>query len=160
VAAVVAGATVTLAACGGPSGPTASDYASRVNAICRQLATDLQSVGPLPRSFRDPTRQRPQDLPAAASFLDGNVGILRGASTRLHALPMPDGETDLARQWLVAFDTVITDLAGAGDAARRADTQAFTAAAFETAPQAATDRDSLGQKLGIPSCPLESAPPG
>jgi len=159
-AAAVLAAAAAVCACGGAAGPTTAQYAASANAICRQLATDLQAVGPLPRSFRDPTRQRPQDLPAAASFLDGNVAILRGASARLHQLPVPEAESDQVHAWLSAFDSVISDLAGAGDAARRTDTQAFVTAAFETAPQAATDRDSLGQKLGIPSCPLESAPPG
>jgi hypothetical protein len=151
---VIASVMAMLAACGSGNTPTTgSDYASAVNGICTQLAGDLQSAGPLPRSFRDPTaRQRPQDLAAAAVFLDHNVAILRSASARLHALPVPDDERDLARQWLSALDTFIADLAGAGDAARRADTQAFTTAAFETAPQAASDRDTLGAKIGVNGC--------
>jgi hypothetical protein len=150
---VIASVTAMLAACGGVSTPTTSDYASAVNGICSQLAGDLQSAGPLPTSVRDPAaRPRPQDLPAAAVFLDRNVAILRGASARLHALPVPEDERDLARQWLSALDTFIADLAGAGDAARRADSQAFTTAAFETAPQAASDRDTLGAKLGVNGC--------
>ena len=151
-AAVIAGVAATLAACGG-SQTTASDFANAANGICTQLTTDLQSSGPLPRSFRDPgARPRPQDLPAAAVFLDHNVTILRTASSKLHALPVPDDERDLTRQWLAALDGFISDLAGAGDAARRADPQAFTTAAFETAPQAAADRDTLGAKLGVNGC--------
>jgi hypothetical protein len=150
---VIASVTALLAACGSGSTPTTSEYASAVNGICTQLAGDLQSSGPLPRSFRDPAaRQRPQDLPAAAVFLDHNVAILRSASARLHALPVPEDERDLVRQWLSALDAFIADLAGAGDAAHRADAQAFTTAAFETAPQAASDRDTLGAKLGVNGC--------
>ncbi len=146
-------AVAMLAACGGSSGPTASVYAGQVNDICGRLAGDLQPSGPLPRSFRDPgARQRPQDLAAAATFLDRNVAILRTASAKLHALPVPDDEADLARQWLAALDGFISDLAGAGDAARRADSQGFTTAAFETAPAAAADRDALGAKLGVNGC--------
>lgn len=152
---MIAGVAVMLVACGGgqPPGTGAADYASAVNGICTQLAGDLQSSGPLPRSFRDPAvRPRPQDLTAAAAFLDRNVAILRTASSRLHALPVPDDQRDLAQQWLAALDTFISDLAGAGDAARRADAQAFTTAAFETAPQAASDRDTLGARLGVNGC--------
>jgi hypothetical protein len=151
---VIAGVAVMLVACGGGQPPgTGADYASAVNGICTQLASDLQSSGPLPRSFRDPAvRPRPQDLTAAAAFLDRNVAILRAASSRLHALTIPDDQRDLAQQWLAALDTFIADLAGAGDAARRADTQAFTTAAFETAPQAASDRDTLGARLGVNGC--------
>ncbi|HEY2703111.1 MAG TPA: hypothetical protein VGL20_05425 [Candidatus Dormibacteraeota bacterium] len=151
---VVAGGAAMLVACGGgQTRSSGADYASAVNGICAQLASDLQSSGPLPKSFRDPAvRPRPQDLPAAAVFLDRNVAILRTASTRLHQVPVPEDERDLARQWLGALDTFIADLAGAGDAARRADTQAFTTAAFETAPQAASDRDTLGARLGVNGC--------
>ena len=67
-------------------------------------------------------------------------------------MPVPDDQRDLAQQWLAALDIFISDLAGAGDAARRADTQAFTTAAFETAPQAASDRDTLGARLGVNGC--------
>jgi len=149
---VIAGVAGTLVACGSPQ-TTSGDFANAANGICAQLATDLQSSGPLPRSFRDPgARPRPQDLPAAAAFLDHNVSILRGAAAKLHALPVPDDERDLAREWLGALDGFIADLAGAGDAARRADPQAFTTAAFETAPQAAADRDTLGAKLGVNGC--------
>lgn len=153
---MIAGVAVMLAACGGGQPPgtgTGADYASAVNGICTQLASDLQSSGPLPRSFRDPAvRPRPQDLTAAAAFLDRNVAILRTASSRLHAVPIPDDQRDLAQQWLAALDTFIADLAGAGDAARRADSQAFITAAFETAPQAASDRDTLGARLGVNGC--------
>lgn len=149
---MIAGVATTLVACGSPQ-TTGGDFANSANGICTQLATDLQSSGPLPRSFRDPAgRPRPQDLPAAAAFLDRNVSILRTAAAKLHALPVPDDERDLARQWLAALDGFIADLAGAGDAARRADSQAFTTAAFETAPQAAADRDTLGAKLGVNGC--------
>jgi hypothetical protein len=152
---VIAGVAVMLAACGGggQAPGTGADYASAVNGICTRLASDLQSSGPLPRSFRDPAvRPRPQDLSAAAAFLDRNVAILRTASSRLHAVPVPDDQRDLAQRWLAALDAFIADLAGAGDAARRADTQAFTTAAFETAPQAASDRDTLGARLGVNGC--------
>jgi hypothetical protein len=150
---VLAGTAAAVVACGGSSGPTGAGYASRVTAICARLTTDLQAVGPLPRSFRDPARQSTRDLPAAASFLDRSVAILRDASARLHAVPAPEDEQALARQWLAALDAFVADLAGAGAAARRADTQGFTTAAFETAPQAAVDRDSLGQRLGLGPCP-------
>jgi hypothetical protein len=152
-AAVIVGvAATTLVACGTPQ-TTAADFAGAASGICTQLATDLQSSGPLPRSFRDPgARPRPQDLPAAAAFLDHNLTILRTAAAKLHALPLPDEERDLARQWLTALDSFISDLAGASDAARRADSQAFTTAAFETAPQAAADRDTLGARLGVNGC--------
>jgi hypothetical protein len=151
---VIAGVAVMLAACGGGQPPgTGADYASAVKGICTQLANDLQASGPLPRSFSDPAaRPRPQDLAAAAAFLDRNVAILRTASSRLHAVPVPDDQRDLAQQWLAALDIFISDLAGAGDAARRADTQAFTTGAFETAPQAASDRDTLGARLGVNGC--------
>jgi hypothetical protein len=150
---VIAGVAAVLAGCGGASGPTASDYAGQVNDICGRLAGDLQSAGPLPRSFRDPgARQRPQDLTAAATFLDRNVAILRGASVKLHALAVPEDEAGLAHQWLAALDGFISDLAGAGDAARRADGPGFTTAAFQTAPEAAADRDALGARLGVNGC--------
>lgn len=146
-------AAAVLAGCGGSSGPSATVYAGEVNDICGRLAGELQSSGPLPRSFRDPgARQRPQDLAAAATFLDRNVSILRTASAKLHALPMPDDEADTAKQWLAALDGFISDLAGADDAARRADSQGFTTSAFETAPEAAADRDALGAKLGVNGC--------
>jgi hypothetical protein len=151
-AAVIAGVAAIAVACGTP-GTTGADFANAANGICSRLATELQSAGPLPRSFRDPAaRPRPQDMAAAATFLDRNVAILRTAASKLHAIPLPDDERDVARQWLAALDGFISDLAGAGDAARRADAQAFTTAAFETAPQAAADRDSLGAKLGVDGC--------
>jgi hypothetical protein len=151
-AAVIAGVAMVMAACGGTGGGTA-DYATAVNGICTQLARDLQSSGPLPQSFRDPaSRPRAQDLASAATFLDRNVAILHSASQRLHAVPVPGAERELASRWLAALDTFIADLAGAGDAARRADTQAFTTAAFETAPQAASERDTLAARLGVAGC--------
>lgn len=149
---MIAGVALTLVACGGAQ-TTGGDFAGAANAICSQLASDLQASGPLPRSFRDPgARPRPQDLASAADFLDRNVSILRVASQKLHALPVPDDERELARQWLAALDGFIADLAGARDAAHRADSQAFTTAAFETAPQAAADRDTLGARLGVNGC--------
>ncbi|HEX3607766.1 MAG TPA: hypothetical protein VH134_17725 [Candidatus Dormibacteraeota bacterium] len=153
-AVLAAGAALALVACGGGQTPaTGAAYLDAVNGICQQLATDLQSSGPLPRSFRDPgARPRPQDLVAAATFLDHNVAILRGAATKLHAVPVPDGNRDLARQWLGAMDTFISDLAAAGDAARRSDAQTFTTATFETVPAAAADRDTLGAQLGVNGC--------
>lgn len=151
---MIAGTALAAAACGGGQPPaTGGPYVATVNGICARLATDLQSSGPLPSSFRDPAaRPRPQDLPAAAAFLERNVAILRGASQRLHAVPVPDAEHDAAMQWLAALDAFIADLAGAADAARRGDSAAFTTAAFEAAPAAASDRDSLGARLGVNGC--------
>jgi hypothetical protein len=151
--AVLIVAAVTAVSCSGSSGLTPAGYTDRVDAICSRLTADLQSAGPLPRSLRDPSQQRAQDLPAVAAFLDRNVAILHAASSQLHAVTAPEVDQALARRWLAALDAFIGDLASAGDAARQGDVPAFTAAAFESAPQDAADRDTLAGRLGLGGCP-------
>lgn len=151
--AVLIGAAAVAVSCSSSGTPTAADYTSRVDAICSRLTADLQGVGALPRALRDPSQERVQDLPAVAAFLDRNVAVLRAASQQLRTVTPPEDEQALARQWLAALDAFVADLATAAGDAHHEDVQAFIAAAFESAPQDAADRDTLAQRLGIGGCP-------
>ena len=119
---------LTLAACGGSSGPlTMSQFVSEANNICTSSSASSAAV-PQPSVSSSIISPNKNDLPAIASFLSKQVTILQSTVNRLKALGTPPSKQTTWSQGLAAIQRSVDDAAAAQSAALAGDIASYTTA--------------------------------
>ena len=130
-----------LAACGGNSGISETDYAKQADAICRRHQAQLGLLTPA---------RTPKEI---VDFVSSSLPVLRADVAALKRLPVPEREKDLVARWLARGDRAIAALVDLRRAARQGAIPAIrdiTAAAEENA----TAADALARELGLKECSI------
>jgi len=135
----VAQAAANAGAVATASTASSGTWATRANAICTEMATQVQAL-PFPTSGAD-----------VLNWVDGLDKALSGAVARLHALPAPAGQAAQVKQMLAAYDRAVTGFHTALAAAKRGQKVDSDALQKQTAAYG-KQADAIARQLGANAC--------
>ena len=148
---------LTLAACGGSSGPpTMSEFISEANAVCTSTeASEVAVPRPSASSLISPSKS---DFPAVASFLNTEIANLQSLVNRLTALGTPPSKVSDWNQGIAAIQQSIADYKTTQAAAASADAAGYTTALGRVIQDGPAIDQSFGS-FGATACMSGSASP-
>jgi hypothetical protein len=137
--ALVLGAVVLAAGCGGSGRLSKQEYAKRADAICSTYKQKLQALG------------QPRGIAALPEYVDRALPVARKGNGELRDLKPPKDEETKAKEWLDQNQAVIAAMERLREAAKRGDRAGIQVALGEasTANRAA---NQLASELDLRVC--------
>ena len=144
---------VALAACGGSSGPTKSEYAARADAICKEAQ---EHTTPLIRQLASSATSLTTGGAAGAHQVTGMVqnlhSVAAGYLTRLESLKQPSGDHAAIEQFLTPLSHVVTTIGQASTVLASGQPQQGLALLLQQAQPEAQRVASAAQSYGLTQC--------
>lgn len=137
--ALVAGAALVAAGCGGGGRLSREEYAKRADAICTKYNAKLEALA------------RPTGISALPAYVDQALPLARKGDGELRALKPPKDEEQTAKEWLDQNDSVVGSMERLRDAAKKGD-RAGIQTALNEATSANRTANGLARRLGLEVC--------
>jgi hypothetical protein len=150
-------ALVSVASCGGSSGPsTMAQFVSEANAICTSSSASSAAV-PQPSVSSSMVNPDAKDLPAIATYLSQQRSILEATVSKLKALGTPPQKQDAWNQGLQAIDASVTDARAAQSAAQAGNSTTYVQALQRIVQDGGAIDTAFGQ-IGASACTSSATP--
>jgi hypothetical protein len=142
-AALVGGAAILLAGCGGGDDRLSkAEWVRQADAICKRVNDRLEQTA------------QPESLAELVTVLDDGLADVRAALRDLRALEPPADLEEESEAWLGRVEAAADEIEKARDAAKKPDEQALSAA-LERGTKINDDGNRRARQLGLKDCAEE-----